>query len=327
MWETHSTPEYGERPQAIVNKQIVDSCDALIGTFWTRLGSPTGEALSGTVEEIERIHKSGRPVMLYFSSRHADIGKLDTDQLQALRSFKSSCKERGLFDEYATIEELSRRLTLGLTRLVDRLSETTVSNSSAPTDPKAAADSRTRQVSVLRQMQVKWKLNTKLRAQGHDDCKALMEQYSEWYVGNHEVLNAMSPSWEVLADLANQLTHYQFVAGPESSERFYEFGAGVLAISLSLMESGTIEPTLDDLGTTTLQFLLESNSQDDRQNMSAIASGIGAAIEDAERAVLELERLELANSLFYVGRGKAVGLSGSGFVRAVVNNDLGLTRE
>jgi hypothetical protein len=31
----------------------VESGDILMGVFWTRLGTPTGKAPSGTVEEIE----------------------------------------------------------------------------------------------------------------------------------------------------------------------------------------------------------------------------------------------------------------------------------
>src|SRR5206468_6654815 len=52
-WETHSSPEMGDRPQAIINRQLLRNSDLLIAVFWTRLGSPTGAAQSGTVEEIE----------------------------------------------------------------------------------------------------------------------------------------------------------------------------------------------------------------------------------------------------------------------------------
>ena len=44
MWETHATPEMGDRPQAIINKHLVEDCDILVGVFWTRMGSPTGVA-------------------------------------------------------------------------------------------------------------------------------------------------------------------------------------------------------------------------------------------------------------------------------------------
>ncbi len=66
-WETHSSPEYGTRPQEVINRDIVDKCDLLVGIFWTRLGSPTGVTESGSLEEIERVATNGKPVMLYFS--------------------------------------------------------------------------------------------------------------------------------------------------------------------------------------------------------------------------------------------------------------------
>jgi hypothetical protein len=48
-WETHSSPELGDRPQAIINKQVLKDADLLIGIFWTRIGTPTGKAESGTL--------------------------------------------------------------------------------------------------------------------------------------------------------------------------------------------------------------------------------------------------------------------------------------
>jgi hypothetical protein len=67
-WETHAAPNYGTRPQEVINRAIVDDCDLLVGVFWTRIGSPTGVADSGTLEEIERVGKAGKPIMLYFSN-------------------------------------------------------------------------------------------------------------------------------------------------------------------------------------------------------------------------------------------------------------------
>jgi hypothetical protein len=48
-WESHSYPASGDRPQAIVNRQIVESGDILIGLFGYKLGTPTGMAQSGTM--------------------------------------------------------------------------------------------------------------------------------------------------------------------------------------------------------------------------------------------------------------------------------------
>jgi len=32
-WETPSAPEYGKRPQEVINRQVVDNCDLLMGSF------------------------------------------------------------------------------------------------------------------------------------------------------------------------------------------------------------------------------------------------------------------------------------------------------
>ena len=67
LWESHGAPEMGDRVQGILNKQIVDQCHAAIGIFWTRIGTDTGVAPGGAVEEIERLREMGKPIMVYFS--------------------------------------------------------------------------------------------------------------------------------------------------------------------------------------------------------------------------------------------------------------------
>ncbi|MHA4413323.1 hypothetical protein ACX163_19180 [Bacillus cereus] len=56
-WETHTIPDMGGRPQELINNQIVSDSDILIGVFWSKLGTDTGVAISGTVEEIEEFLK------------------------------------------------------------------------------------------------------------------------------------------------------------------------------------------------------------------------------------------------------------------------------
>jgi hypothetical protein len=75
LWETHSVPEMGGRPQAILNRQLVENCDMLVGAFWTRLGTPTGEQPSGTVEEIRRFlggRQAGTSLLLRSTRRSLD---------------------------------------------------------------------------------------------------------------------------------------------------------------------------------------------------------------------------------------------------------------
>lgn len=119
-WESHSSPEMGDRPQGIINKQILDGCDLLIAVFWTRLGSPTGQAPSGTVEEIEKHIGAGKPAMIYFSAAPVRADSVDARQYEALKAFRESCRERGLIDEYESITEFRDKLVRQLAQTVIR---------------------------------------------------------------------------------------------------------------------------------------------------------------------------------------------------------------
>ena len=68
-WETNARPESRVRPQGAINAQIVQPCDILIGLFWTKLGTSTGVADPGTVEEIDQFVEQQKPALLYFLDR------------------------------------------------------------------------------------------------------------------------------------------------------------------------------------------------------------------------------------------------------------------
>jgi len=107
-WRTHSSPELGDRPQAILNKQLIEKSDLLIAVFWTRIGTATGEAESGTVEEIREHIKQGKPVMIYFCEKLASHSSFDVQQIEKLKSFRSELN--GLYDTYATDDELREKV-------------------------------------------------------------------------------------------------------------------------------------------------------------------------------------------------------------------------
>jgi len=111
LWESHSAPETGDRTQGILNKQIVDGCDAAIGIFWTRIGTHTGIAPGGAVEEIERLEKKGKKVMLYFSGMSVPRYGIDYSQLQKVDEFKTARQKKGdLTWEYNDRDEFGRLL-------------------------------------------------------------------------------------------------------------------------------------------------------------------------------------------------------------------------
>lgn len=118
-WETHSAPEMGAAPQTIINKQILEKCDLLVGVFWTRVGTATTEYASGTVEEIEKHVESGRPAMLYFSSQPAALDTVDPEQYKQLREFKSSCQQRSLYEGYEDLTEFRNKFARQLQIIIN----------------------------------------------------------------------------------------------------------------------------------------------------------------------------------------------------------------
>lgn len=109
-WETHARPQTGIRPQEAINRQIVRDSDILIGMFWTKIGTPTGVAESGTVEEIDQFVAAGKPAMLYFSSRLADLSKIDLAQHKKLRKFKDATYKKALVGTFNTVDGLKHTL-------------------------------------------------------------------------------------------------------------------------------------------------------------------------------------------------------------------------
>lgn len=114
-WETHSSPEMGTGPQEILNEQILKMSDLLVGVFWTRLGTPTESAASGTVEEIREHVKSGKPAMLYFSSQPVQPESIDLEQYIKLKEFKDECKKKGLYESYDSVVDFQNKFRRQLT--------------------------------------------------------------------------------------------------------------------------------------------------------------------------------------------------------------------
>lgn len=121
MWERDSTPELGESVQQLLNKQLVKNCDILVATFWTRLGTPTLQASSGTVEEINEFLNDQKPVLLYFSTQPVKLGTVDQQQWKALEEFKLEMQSQGLIMEYNDIQSFTIQLQAHLLRTINNL--------------------------------------------------------------------------------------------------------------------------------------------------------------------------------------------------------------
>jgi Domain of unknown function (DUF4062) len=305
MWETHSTPELGQRPQQVVNEQIVEECDALIGTFWTRLGSPTGEAPSGTVEEIDKLASAGKPVKLYFSKRETTPERIDPEQLKALREFKAACMTKGLLDEYVSPAELRAKLNLGLQRLVERLRR----------DDLSRAERATTQVdgSELRQMASRWKFYE--RTDRRDNAKQQMEHFAEWCAGHEAVVSRAQAQWATLVEIAASLVRWVFTNG-HNSKRFFQIGSAVLEQAMALYETDKPVPVASDLALAVLRSVASGGGRDGRKGITAIQQETKADSSHLEEAISQLEAAALLSRQRYVGGKEDLGLTGAGVVAA-----------
>ena len=91
-WSTDSYPDAQETGQGAINKQLIDSTDILVAIFWSRIGTATANAESGTVEEIQLAIKRGRKVMVYFSDLEPLPAGAPTEQVNRLWAFRQQLR-------------------------------------------------------------------------------------------------------------------------------------------------------------------------------------------------------------------------------------------
>jgi hypothetical protein len=117
-WETHARPAAGVRPQKHLNDTLIKPADILIGLFWTKIGTSTGVAESGTVEEVDSFVKTGKPAMLYFSARKIHPNAIDLKQHSKLRSFKAATYKKAMCGRFASLEELRTTIVSDLLKQI-----------------------------------------------------------------------------------------------------------------------------------------------------------------------------------------------------------------
>lgn len=118
-WEEDATPETGAHPQEIINNRLLKRAGLLVAIFGSRLGTPTNDYDSGSVEEINRHVGAGKPAMLYFSKRQVDPDSIDTGQLDKLRRFKEQLRQQALLGEFTDTAGLRHRFYQDLEKMIE----------------------------------------------------------------------------------------------------------------------------------------------------------------------------------------------------------------
>lgn len=137
-WETDSVPDLKEPGQAVINRQLVDDCDLLIGVFWTRIGTPTPEAESGTVEEIERSAAEGKRCIVYFSDQPAKPSEIDRIQYDRLQTYKEELNKRGLTSTYKELSEFREKVFRHISTAIQKIQKEDKERRAAEQEAKIA---------------------------------------------------------------------------------------------------------------------------------------------------------------------------------------------
>lgn len=123
-WTTAGTGALG-RQRDVINRQVPGDYDLFVGIMWSRFGTPTDRAGSGTKEEFDRAlaryreNPKSLDILFYFKDAPLAPSKLDPAQLAKVQEFKASLKETGLLSwDFADVEQFEKLMGLHLTRHV-----------------------------------------------------------------------------------------------------------------------------------------------------------------------------------------------------------------
>jgi len=101
-WKFNTFPSVGEYPQDVINKQFGNEYEALVAIFWSKVGTPTPNFPSGTVEEVERAierQKADNSVNLMLYLKTAEIPKkqFNPTQFDQLKELFEAWSDRGVY--------------------------------------------------------------------------------------------------------------------------------------------------------------------------------------------------------------------------------------
>lgn len=118
-WSTDSYSLLGV-PQHVLNRQLVAKSDCMVAIFGCRLGTPTSNYESGTLEEISLHNQAHKPVMVFFKKNISTDG-LSTGELCRLFKYKEELSQKALYKEYDSVESFKVVFSDQLTRFINAI--------------------------------------------------------------------------------------------------------------------------------------------------------------------------------------------------------------
>ena len=106
QWQTHASPGLGRAEEVVL--ESMGPFDIMVGIMWSRFGTPTGKAGSGTEEEFDLAYDRWKKrqvtdILFYFCEAPAPYprSRNETDQLEAVLRFKTKVQGLGMVWTYS----------------------------------------------------------------------------------------------------------------------------------------------------------------------------------------------------------------------------------
>lgn len=128
-WETHSTPGIAQNHiQELINTELGQEYDIFIGMLWTKFGTPTIDAESGTEEEFNLAYSRHLDdanlikVLFYFKNTPKPLNEINPEQLLKVQNFKKSLQNKKvLYAEFESVEIFKKYLRMHIPVKIDEL--------------------------------------------------------------------------------------------------------------------------------------------------------------------------------------------------------------
>ncbi len=145
-WTSSSYPSLRKPAQAHIDDILVERSDALVAIFGSRLGTPTNNYISGTVEEIEKHRAAEKPVMVFFSET-LDFSQ-DVEQLKNLQEYRNQLS--GLYETYNGIDDFEKKFSAKLNLQIQNEFQPLVSESVSNSKGQETISFSEEEVSIMK---------------------------------------------------------------------------------------------------------------------------------------------------------------------------------
>lgn len=310
-WETHAYPGFGDDAQDVINQEMPDTVDVFIGILWSRIGTATRRAESGTLEEFEQAYAQWKKdpssirLLMYFKKAAIDIDEIDPEQISKVRTFARSLPEKGAFYwEFDTPGNFESIVRNHLARLVQELTSgeerepwqgVKPSSEGSPVDGDDdeglwdLVDRFTDGMEVVRG--ITGTITDSLTELG-DSMKAGSAEISDLDVPNNP--SRVAKAKRLINSMANRLDLFADVLLPEAPVLEEAFGQSMGALDRAI----EIAP---DFGEGGIENLCTS-----RGSFASLHKSVGAAMETMEQLRMTIQQIPRVTTRFNRAKRNAV---------------------